>query len=122
VLGSDTLVVCRGEILGKPKDREDSERILRLLNGSWQRVYTGVCVAVGGGKRTYSDVAVSKVKSRKLTDEELLRFAGKHMDKAGSYAVQDKEDPFVEKVVGDFDNVIGLPLRSVRKLLKRASR
>lgn len=121
VLGSDTTVVCRGEILNKPVDRKDSERILRLLNGRWQRVYTGVCVAVDGGKKTYSEVAVSKVLSRKLSDQELARFVGKHMDKAGGYAVQDKDDPFVEKVVGDFDNVIGLPLRLVRKLLKKVN-
>jgi septum formation protein len=119
VLGSDTLVVCKGEILGKPKDRKDSERILRLLNGAWQRVYTGV--AVVAGKRVYTDCAVSKVLARRLTEDQLMRFAGKHMDKAGAYAVQDKKDPFVAKVVGDLDNVIGLPLRSVRKTLKRAA-
>jgi septum formation protein len=119
VLGSDTLVVCKGEILGKPKNRKDSERILRLLNGAWQRVYTGV--AVVAGKRVYTDCAVSKVLARKLSDEQLLKFAGKHMDKAGAYAVQDKQDPFIARVVGDLDNVIGLPLRSVRKTLRRAA-
>lgn len=121
VLGSDTIVVCRGRVIGKPKDRRDSARILRLLNGTWQRVYTGVCVAVDGGRQCYLDVAITKVLARRLSDAELLRLAGKHMDKAGAYAVQDRRDPFIKKVVGDLDNVIGLPLRSVRKVLRRAS-
>jgi len=122
VLGSDTLVVCKGEILGKPKNRKDSERILRLLNGSWQRVYTGVCVAVDGGRRVFSEVAVTRVLARKLDEKRLLAFAGKHMDKAGAYAVQDRKDPFIARVDGDLDNVIGLPLKSVRRVLARAAK
>lgn len=119
VLGADTIVVCAGEILGKPKDARDGERMLRLLCGRWQQVWTGVAVAAGG--KLYSGAALSKVKARKLPEEKLRALIGKHMDKAGAYAVQDRKDPLVEKVVGDRDNVTGLPMRLVRKLLARAA-
>jgi septum formation protein len=118
VLGADTIVVCAGEILGKPKDAKDGERMLRLLCGRWQQVWTGVAIAARG--RLYSGAALSKVKARKLPEEKLQALIGKHMDKAGAYAVQDRKDPLVEKVVGDRDNVTGLPMRLVRKLLARA--
>jgi septum formation protein len=117
VLGADTIVVCAGEILGKPKDAEDGER---MLCGRWQQVWTGVAVAAGG--KLYSGAALSEVKARKLPEEKLRALIGKHMDKAGAYAVQDRKDPLVEKVVGDRDNVTGLPMRLVRKLLARARR
>jgi septum formation protein len=65
---------------------------------------------------------VTLVRARKLNDRQLKKLAGKHMDKAGAYAVQDKKDPLVEKMVGDRDNVVGLPMRSVKRLLSRARR
>jgi septum formation protein len=120
VLGSDTLVVCAGRIIGKPKDRADALRILALLNGRWQRVYTGVAFAADGGKRVVSAVEVSRVLCRKLDNARLREFAGRHLDKAGAYAVQDKADPFVERVDGELDNVIGLPMKTVRRLYRRA--
>lgn len=121
VLGADTLVVCDGEILGKPKDAADGERMLRLLCGRWQQVWTGVAVAAPGGK-VYAGAALSRVKARKLPEDKLRALIGKHMDKAGAYAVQDRKDPLVERVVGDRDNVTGLPMRLVRKLLARVRR
>lgn len=120
VLGADTIVVCRGEIIGKPRDRKDSGRILRLLNGRWQTVYTGVALACDGGRRVLSSVATTRVLAHRLDERRLTALAGKHMDKAGAYAVQDRNDPFVERISGDFDNVVGLPLDAVRRLLSRA--
>lgn len=120
VLGADTLVVCGGKILGKPKSRAHARRMLALQAGRWQFVYTGVAVVLG--KRVWRGVAASRVKTRILSDAELDHLAGKHMDKAGAYAVQDKRDPFVSKIVGDRDNVVGLPMRLVRRLLARARR
>jgi septum formation protein len=119
VLGADTLVVCKGEILGKPKDEADALRILKLLNGSWQRVYTGVAVASRGGRVLRQAAVLSRVRARRLPEAQLRRLAGKHLDKAGAYAVQDQDDPFIERVVGPFDNVVGLPVDAVRRLLKR---
>lgn len=118
VLGADTLVVCQGEILGKPKDLKDAVRMITLQSGRTQRVLTGVALVVG--RRVYTDCTVTTVHSRKLDSDQLKRLAGKHMDKAGAYAIQDRHDPLVERIVGDRDNVVGLPMRSVRKLLARA--
>ena len=117
VLGADTLVACKGEILGKPKNEKDALRMLKKLSGSWQRVYTGVTVARAGGKKSVSGVAVTRCKARRLPEAELARLAKKHLDKAGAYAVQDQDDPFIETLDGDYDNVVGLPMKLVRKLL-----
>jgi len=120
VLGADTIVVCMGEILGKPKDLKDAVRMITLQSGRTQRVYTGTALAIG--RRVYTEVAVTKVYARLLDAARLKRLAGKHMDKAGAYAVQDRHDPLVARIVGDRDNVTGLPMRSVRRLLARARR
>jgi septum formation protein len=120
VLGADTTVVCAGEILGKPKDLKDAVRMITLQSGRTQRVLTGV--ALVRDKKVYSDVAVTKVYARKLDAALLKRLAGKHMDKAGAYAIQDRKDPLVARIVGDRDNVTGLPMRVVRRLLARAMR
>jgi septum formation protein len=94
--------------------------MITLQSGRSQRVYTGTALVAGG--RVYSDVAVTKVHARKLDPERLRRLAGKHMDKAGAYAIQDRNDPLVARIEGDRDNVTGLPMRSVRRLLARARR
>lgn len=120
VLGADTLVVCRGEILGKPKDLKDAVRMIVLQSGRSQRVYTGTALVMG--KRIFTDCAVTVVHARLLSPDRLRRLAGKHMDKAGAYAIQDRDDPLVSRIVGDRDNVTGLPMRSVKRLLARARR
>lgn len=120
VLGADTLVYCAGEILGKPKDLKDAVRMITLQSGRLQRVYTGAALVVG--KRVYTDCAVTKVHSRRLDAERLRRLAGKHMDKAGAYAIQDRNDPLVDRIVGDRDTVVGLSVKGVRRLLARARR
>lgn len=120
VLGADTIVFCAGQILGKPKDLKDAIRMITLQSGRMERVYTGTALVVG--KRVYTDVAVTKVYARRLEPDRLRRLAGKHMDKAGAYAIQDRHDPLVARIVGDRDNVTGLPMRSVRLLLARSRR
>lgn len=120
VLGSDTLVYCKGEILGKPKDHRDAMRILRKLNGSWQSVHTGVAL-VWPDKGIYlAGSEISRCKARRLSETELRALASKHHDKAGAYAVQDAEDPFIEKTVGRYDNIVGLPMNLVRDFMRRA--
>lgn len=121
ILGADTIVLCRGKILLKPRSKKDSFKMLSTLNGRWQRVYTGVALIDAETGRCWSEVTLSRVKARKLDQAGLNRLAGKHMDKAGSYAMQDHQDPFIEKVVGPKDNVIGLPLDSVRRLIRKSA-
>jgi len=121
ILGADTLVVCKGRTLGKPRNRLEALRMLRRLNGTWHRVYTGVALVKvrASAFKHWTDCCVSRVKARRIPERELETLAGKNRDKAGGYAVQDEDDPFIEKVAGPFDNVVGLPLSTVRNLLKK---
>ncbi len=121
VLGADTIVVHRGMILTKPKNRADSRRLLGILNGRCHRVYTGVALVDRAMGKAWKEVAVTKVVARRFPPEELAKLVGRNMDKAGGYAIQDRNDPFIESIVGPLDNVIGLPMASVRRLLKKAS-
>ncbi|TBR20921.1 septum formation protein Maf [bacterium] len=120
VLGADTVVVSAGRILGKPADSIDGRTMLESLNGRWHKVYTGVALVHRGSRLAFSEAAVSQVKARRLPPAALERFVGRHLDKAGAYAIQDVRDPFIEAIEGPRDNVIGLPLDVVRRLLKRA--
>ena len=107
VIGADTLVYCKGQVIGKPKDEKDALRILRMLNGAWQSVYTGVCILNLESKKMMYGVDVSKCKAR-----------NKHLDKAGAYAVQDEDDRFIEKIVGSRTNVVGFPVEFFQNLYK----
>lgn len=118
VVGADTLVVCDGKILGKPKCSNDAFKMLKLLNGKWQQVYTGIAIIHRNTNKILIGYEMSKCKARKLSDDELKRFAKKHLDKAGAYAVQDKKDPFIEKIVGSRDNIVGMPMALFNKMIK----
>jgi septum formation protein len=120
ILGADTIVYWKGKIIGKPRHPKHAEEILNDLSGAWQKVYTGVAVVWKGGDKRLVRAAVTSVKFRLLKDNEIRRAASKHLDKAGAYSVQEEDDPFVERINGDFDNVVGLPMRVVNALLRRA--
>jgi len=120
VLGSDTLVYCKGEVLGKPDGHKDALRLLRLLNGSWQAVHTGVALVWLDKGLFLAGSEVSRCKARKLSETELRGMASKHHDKAGAYAVQDKDDVFIEKIEGRFDTIVGLSMNLVKKFMKKA--
>lgn len=117
VIGADTIVVLKGEIIGKPKDPKDAERILSGLNGGCHRVYSGISVIDASSGRSKTAFAVSRVKMRRLSKSEIERFSHKHLDKAGAYAVQEKGDAFVESIEGDYFNVVGLPYIKLKQVL-----
>jgi septum formation protein len=120
VLGSDTLVYCKGEVLGKPKHHRDALRLLRLQNASWQAVHTGVALIWLDKGVFLAGSEVSRCKARRLPETELKVLASKHHDKAGAYAVQDKGDAFIEKIEGRFDTIVGLSMNLVRKFMRQA--
>mgnify|MGYP000857299805 CR=1 FL=1 len=120
VLGADTIVFCKGRMLNKPRNVRDALRLLRLQNGSWQTVYSGVSLLWLEKSMFFTDFGASRCKARKLSETELKTLSAKHLDKAGGYAVQDAEDEFIEKIEGRFDTVVGLPVDLVKKFLKRA--
>ena len=118
VLGADTVVVHKGEILGKPADPADGIRMLSRLQGTTHKVITGVALVDAATGKEKMVHAVSTVTMKPLTLKEIAKIAPKHMDKAGCYAAQEKKDPVIKKVVGSYSNVVGLPMERVRKLLK----
>lgn len=126
VLGSDTLVYCKGKVLGKPEGRTHAARhrhamrLLRLQNGSWQAVHTGVALIWLEKGIFLAGARVSRCKARRLPETELRALASKHHDKAGAYAVQDKDDKFIEKIEGRFDTIVGLSMDLALKYLKKA--
>jgi septum formation protein len=117
VIGSDTIVVLNGKILGKPRNKKHSVEIIKELNGSLHKVYTGVSIISDKKKIVFYDVA--HVRMKNLPYDQLKKLFGKHMDKAGSYAVQDKDDCFVKKIYGDYYTVVGLPYMRFKKELKK---
>ncbi|MDR3256119.1 MAG: Maf family protein [Endomicrobium sp.] len=117
VLSADTIVVLNNKIIGKPRSKKESEKIIRELNGSVHKVYTGVAIIHKNKQSVFYDVA--NVKMRKLSENALSQLFGKHMDKAGAYAVQDSNDNFVEKIYGDYYTVVGLPYIKLAQELKK---
>lgn len=123
VLGADTIVVVGRHILGKPRDPAQAEGMLRRLSGSRHRVITGVALVATRPEphrrtRVWVRHAVTWVAMRRLTDDEIRRFARRHRDKAGSYAIQAQET-IVTKIEGSRTNVVGLPKELVLPLLRR---
>jgi septum formation protein len=120
VLGADTLVFIDGTALGKPVDEADALRMLMLLQGRTHCVCTAVAVILPGGERR--DFAeISYVTFRSLSEGDARRYMQlvNVMDKAGSYAVQEHGELIIEKIEGDFDNIVGLP---VTRLLQELGR
>lgn len=122
VIGADTLVACDGVVMGKPKSREQAIDMLRHLSGRTHQVYTGVAFACGS--RTASFTAVTDVTFCELAQEELLAYVdapeASWRDKAGGYGIQ---EPFgvrnIEKIRGDYYNVMGLPVSLLLRELER---
>ena len=119
VIAADTVVVHNGEIIGKPKDREDAKRILNALSNSTHFVYTGFSVTDAANAHTASGYEVTEVHFKELTDAEIEAYidSGAPFDKAGAYGIQGVAGLFVDKINGDFFNVVGLPLCALNNLL-----
>lgn len=121
VIGADTVVVLDGQILGKPKDREEARRMLRQLSGRTHQVWTGLAVVHRASGRVEVAAERTDVTFRELSQDEIDRYArlGEGLDKAGAYAVQGVGALFVERLEGCYFNVVGLPLARLHSLLAR---
>lgn len=121
IIGADTIVVLDGRIIGKPKDERDAINILKKLRGKYHYVFTGVAVLETPEMRFLVSTVKSKVKMRDYSDEEIIRYVatGEPMDKAGAYGIQGKGALLVEKIEGDYYNIVGLPLVRLYNLLER---
>ena len=118
VVAADTIVVCNGVVLGKPTDEDDAFRMLKLLSGKDHQVMTGLTVL--RGDITVVCTEVTDIHFRELSDKEIRAYirTGEPMDKAGSYGIQGGAALFAEKMVGDYYNVMGLPVCRLGQILK----
>ena len=117
VIGSDTVVVLNNEIFGKPKDKVHAHAMLKALSGKRHFVYTGVAVAEKGSVRSF--VQKTEVEFYELSDETIEKYiaTGEPMDKAGAYGIQGKGSVLVKGIIGDYFNVMGLPVAETARFL-----
>lgn len=122
VIAADTLVVLDGRFLGKPSTPEEAVTMLKSLRRRAHQVYSGLAVLSGNENFTLTDWCLSEVTMRDYWDEEIQAYvaSGDPLDKAGGYAIQHRGFNPVEKLVGCYTNVIGLPLCHLVRLLKQS--
>jgi septum formation protein len=119
IIAADTIVVCEGKVLGKPRDEADAAATLRLLSGRDHQVMTGCTILCGDRCESFTEV--TDLHFRELSEKEIARYvaSGEPMDKAGSYGIQGGAALFCTHMVGDYYNVMGLPVCALGLLLKR---
>ena len=118
LIAADTIVVCEGKVLGKPRDEEEAAAMLGLLSGRDHQVMTGCTVLRGDKSVTFTEV--TDIHFRPLSEKEIARYVASKepMDKAGSYGIQGGAALFCERMVGDYYNVMGLPVCRLGQVLK----
>jgi septum formation protein len=125
IIGADTVVVVDGHILGKPAGPDDARRMLKMLSGRSHYVYTGICVIRRAGDQTdqlLTDYVPTEVRFGPLTDEIIDAYVatGEPLDKAGAYGIQERGSVLVERIAGDYFNVVGLPIYRLSRMLVEA--
>jgi septum formation protein len=134
VLGADTTVVIDDQIIGKPVDLTDARRMIQLLSGRWHEVLTGVAIVRKESDETNPKSQITNPKSNVGLQRTRVKFAemgraeidflvryGEPLDKAGAYAVQAQAALFIERIEGDYWNVVGLPVQLVYELINSDS-
>ncbi len=117
VIGSDTIVVCDNEVLGKPKDSADAYRMLKMLSGKRHMVCTGCAIVCGEIEHSFCET--TQVEFYELSNDEINEYIATNdcYDKAGAYGVQSKGKTLVKGIYGDYYNVVGLPLGRLKREL-----
>jgi len=121
VIGADTFVLLGNTILGKPKNKTDARKMLKMQSGKTIKVISGLALVDIDNNKHYQDFEITKVKFARMTQKEINNYVktGEPLGKAGAFAIQEKGAKFIEKIDGCFSNVIGLPLCKLYKLLKK---
>lgn len=124
VIGADTVVAFEGKILGKPKDEADAKRMLSMLSGNTHSVFTGVTfvfIDQSGKTGEYTFYEKTDVTMYDMSEEEIERYiaTGEPMDKAGAYGIQGKGAIYIQGILGDFYNVMGLPIGKLYQELRK---
>jgi len=120
IIGADTIVAIDDKILGKPRSRDEARRFLAELSGREHQVITGLCVLSTWTGTEAAGAETSSVRFRVLAPSEIEGYLDteEYVDKAGGYAIQGRGGLFVERICGDYYNVVGLPLGLLRSLLR----
>ena len=120
VIGADTVVEIEGEILGKPKSRDDAKRMMELLSGKPHKVITGFAIIDLSSDKKYMYYEVTEVTFKDISADEIENYLNKaeYMDKAGAYGIQDDAALFVDKIKGDYLNIVGFPISKIYTVLK----
>lgn len=121
LLTADTMVVYHTQTLGKPRNQDEAYEFLKLLSGKTHEVKTGLCLVESLAGQHVSHIETSRVIFRDLSDDEIWTYiqSGEPMDKAGAYAIQGLGRKFVSEFIGDYDNVVGLPVKAFENLLAK---
>ena len=124
LIGADTMVFYEEQALGKPKDREDAARMLRMLSDQVHEVCTGVSIVImtqDGSDKSISFAVRTKVKVNPLTEKQIQDYiaTGEPMDKAGAYAIQGKFGIFIKEIEGDYYNIVGFPIAEIYAVMLR---
>lgn len=122
IIGADTIVVYKNEILGKPKDKEHAFKMIKELQGNVHQVYTGVSLIIKPEKKQEKIITCSvetKVGICSMTDEQIYHYIDtkEPLDKAGAYAIQGKFAIYINHLDGDYYNVVGLPISKIYEML-----
>lgn len=121
IIAADTVVVLDENILGKPKDKYEAYNMIRSLSGRTHEVITGISLVNLGLSKKIIDYVVSTVKFKELSDEDIKDYihTNESLDKAGAYGIQGYGAMLVEKIEGDYFNIVGLPISKLSDLLKK---
>ncbi len=121
IIAADTIVVFDNIILGKPKDKNDAIHTLKLLSGKKHKVITGVTLIFNNLSKIETNFVESYVYFKNMTNDEIMYYveSGEPMDKAGSYGIQGLGAIFIEKIEGDYNNIVGLPISLIYDILKK---
>ncbi len=119
IIGADTFVVLGGRLLGKPCTKDNAREMLKQISGKVLKVISGVAIMDTKRKNIISESLATKVFIKKLSKEEIENYVNTNepLDKAGAFGIQDRGAVFVEKIEGDYYNVVGLPLNLLYKML-----
>lgn len=121
VIGSDTIVVLEGKVLGKPKDEQDAFSMLSSLQGTSHSVFSGLAIIDAETGKRKTGYIETKVTMREVSSDEIRRYIATRepMDKAGAYAIQGLGSIFIEGIIGDYFSVVGLPVRLMADYLEQ---
>lgn len=121
VVSADTIVVCNGELFGKPKDESEAFEMLKKLSGNTQYILTGFSLLCWSSGIKIVDYDISEIKFKKLSNQMIRSYidTGDYKDKAGAYGIQSGAYDFVEYLTGDKENVIGLPTQKVLRAMEQ---